>query len=544
MPDVLLIQPPIHDFYLTAKRTVPYGLACIAAALDRQGISVMLLDALATRKVRPLPWPANLHYLQAYYGRPDRSPMALFHAYRHYGYSFEHIAQQARACGAPIVGIASLFTPYARQAFDTAAAVKKTCPDAIIVLGGHHPTTLPEHALSHPAVDFVLRGEGEAAMPAFVQAYRNGVAPDAVPGIGYRRSDGSLCINPPACMTAIDAYPAPAPQWSASAFYRRNHRRTCVVTASRGCPMPCSYCCIGKTSAIPYRRRSIAAVLAEIDAVLETGEVGFIDFEDENLALDHSWFNALLTGLIQRNPRRSIELRAMNGLFPPSLNADLIRLMHRAGFRSLNLALASICPEQLKRFNRPDVRRTFDAALAAARRTGMDAVGYIIIGAPGQKADDSMADLRYLAERRVLAGVSVFYPAPGSADYRRCKTLHLLPDDPALLRGSVLPVDHTTSRLQTVTLLRLGRLVNFIKALHDQGEVVPPPEAYNGRRFYEDTSRLEIGKKLLQWFRADAIIRGVTPQGDVYRHRADARLAELFQQYLEDPTRIQGVHGI
>ncbi len=40
MPDVLLVQPPIRDFYLTAKRTIPYGLASIAAAVAARGFSV------------------------------------------------------------------------------------------------------------------------------------------------------------------------------------------------------------------------------------------------------------------------------------------------------------------------------------------------------------------------------------------------------------------------------------------------------------------------------------------------------------------------
>jgi hypothetical protein len=52
MPDILLIQPPIQDFYLTAKRTMPYGLACIAGALRQAGFSVAILDALATAKTR------------------------------------------------------------------------------------------------------------------------------------------------------------------------------------------------------------------------------------------------------------------------------------------------------------------------------------------------------------------------------------------------------------------------------------------------------------------------------------------------------------
>ena len=50
MSDILLIQPPIRDFYLTAKRTIPYGLASIAAMLEADGFTVTILDALATRK--------------------------------------------------------------------------------------------------------------------------------------------------------------------------------------------------------------------------------------------------------------------------------------------------------------------------------------------------------------------------------------------------------------------------------------------------------------------------------------------------------------
>ena len=54
MPDILLIQPPIKDFYLTRKRTVPYGLACLAASLEQAGFSVGLfaLFALAIFSLR------------------------------------------------------------------------------------------------------------------------------------------------------------------------------------------------------------------------------------------------------------------------------------------------------------------------------------------------------------------------------------------------------------------------------------------------------------------------------------------------------------
>ena len=55
--NILLIQPPIRDFYLTAKRTIPYGLASIAAGLIEAGFCVQILDALATAKSRVLDLP-------------------------------------------------------------------------------------------------------------------------------------------------------------------------------------------------------------------------------------------------------------------------------------------------------------------------------------------------------------------------------------------------------------------------------------------------------------------------------------------------------
>jgi hypothetical protein len=81
MADILLIQPPIRDFYLTAKRTIPYGLTCIASVLIKSGYSVDILDGLATAKARVRDLPEQLGYLRQYYGQPDRSPVALFYDY-------------------------------------------------------------------------------------------------------------------------------------------------------------------------------------------------------------------------------------------------------------------------------------------------------------------------------------------------------------------------------------------------------------------------------------------------------------------------------
>jgi hypothetical protein len=240
---------------------------------------------------------------------------------------------------------------------------------------------------------------------------------------------------------------------------------------------------------------------------------------------------ALLAGIQARFGRQGLELRAMNGLFPPSLDADMVAAMRAAGFRALNLALATTARRQLVRFRRPDVRRAFEAALSLAAANRLEAVGYIIVGAPGQRAEDSLGDLCYLAERRVLAGVSLFYPSPGSLDFTRCRERGLLPTHPSLLRATALPLSDSTSRLEGITLLRLGRLLNFLKALAAAGEPSPQPEGFDGN-LPPGADRREIGRRLAAWFLNDGRLRGVTPQGEIYEHRVERALTARFAEIL------------
>jgi radical SAM superfamily enzyme YgiQ (UPF0313 family) len=534
MVDVLLIQPPIRDFYLTVKRTIPYGLTCLAAALIEDGFSVRIMDALATSKSRITDVPGEMAYTQHYFAKADQSPFALFHHYRHYGYSFDHIAKMARESGAFLVGISSLFTPYTGEAVKTAEIVKACLSSCKIVLGGHHPTAMPDIVMQSSAVDFVIRGEGEASIAKLARAVKNGGPYSDIPGLVYRELNQELRIPRPAVITDLDRSPLPAFDLIQHKFYKRSARTTAVVMTSRGCPLKCSYCSMGASSYLPFRRRCIESVMAEINTAVENYEVGFIDFEDENLALDRNWFLELLQSITDRFGARQLELRAMNGLFPPALDAEVIAAMQSAGFKTLNLSLGTTSAAQLQRFQRPDIRQALEDVLNLCAINELNAVGYIIIAAPDQNAADSVADLLFLAHKRVLAGVSVFYPAPGSVDYEYCENLGILPPEFSCMRSSALPLSHTTTRLESVTLLRLGRILNFMKSLLDRGSKVPEPSPAR-EKVNTPEDRIESGKQLLQHFLHDGKIRGTTPDGTVFEHR----IAEhLTKQFLEGIKKI------
>lgn len=548
MTDILLIQPPIRDFYMTAKRTIPYGLACIASALIQAGFTVEILDALATRRSRILETPAEMDYLRGLYGGADVSPFALFHRFRHYGRSFSFIEKAVRESGAFLVGISSLFTAYSGEAMRTAEVAKKALPHSWVAVGGHHATELPEAVMQCRAVDFVLRGEGETSMPVLAQRLKAGADISSVPGIVYRTSNDGIHIGQPAITNTPDDCPLPASHLIEHRYYSRKSRGSTVVVASRGCPLHCSYCATGASSYIRYRRRSVARVLHEIECAVGEDAVGFIDFEDENISMDRLWFLELLQGIGKLTRGRGIELRAMNGIFPPTLDEEVIRSMKDAGFKVLNLSLGTTSRTQLKAFGRPDATSSFDECMVHAAVNGLEAVGYIIVGAPGQDPLDSVADLLYLASRNVLAGVSVFYPAPGSRDFARCREAGLLPSEYSLMRSTALPISDRTTRLDSITLLRLGRILNFIKSLRDVestsvnvGKYGATSKSLHHAESAEDDlerdswhreARRRAGLTLLRTFLLDATIPGMTPQGETFRHKASEALCQAFRTGL------------
>ena len=538
MSDIVLVQPPIRDFYLTQKRTFPYGLSRIAASLRKAGFDVELIDGLATSKKKRIALPESMQEAADLYGPPDASPFGLFNGYRHFGYSFEHLASQVRSAKPWLVGISSLFTAYSNEALHLAKTIKKFHPNCKIVLGGHHPTAFPEMVLETPDVDFVIRGDGEAAMTELAICIRKGTGLDAVAGLAFRNARGTTVVKEPAELRHLERLPPPALDLIRLDFYSRNNRAAIVVAASRGCPMQCRYCCFGSGSSVSYRRMPWNGVMVEIAAALSRYDVGFIDFEDEHLSLDREGMIGFLEEFRERFGDRGIELRAMNGLYPPSLDAQLVAAMRTAGFRTLNLSLGSTDPAQMKRFNRPHILDAFDRCLRLAENNGLDAVGYLLIAAPDQTAKASLADLLCLAEKRVLIGVSVYYPAPGSADYAWCAQEGLLPADVALFRSTALPLAHRTTRIETVTLMRICRMINFIKRLADAGINL---DRLDKTPVHEGMSRRDRdGIDLLRLFLEDGRIRGIDCQGRFFLHRVDETLVESFRSAIPN-IRFRGV---
>jgi hypothetical protein len=86
---------------------------------------------------------------------------------------------------------------------------------------------------------------------------------------------------------------------------------------------------------------------------------------------------------------------------------------------------------------------------------------------------------------------------------------------------------HQTDRTQTVTLLRLGRVINFMKHLMDLGHTLPVP-AKPPRWIDPNADRLSTGKQLLAAFLENGVIWGVDNGGNLYPHTIDPSLTRRF----------------
>src|SRR5215470_4577601 len=468
---ILLIQPPVEDFYQTSLRTLPVGLLYLAASLRCAGIDVEILDCQATMHRHVLEVPPEFTYLERYYQPGNLSPFKLFSHYRHYGLAWEAIHERIRQAQADVIGISALFTPFYREALHIAALAKAVDPTCPVIMGGAHVNACPEQVLADPHVDFVVLGEGERTLPELVRALgaNRHAALSALCGVGYKARGKLYLPDHGDLIEDIDALPLPARDLIDPARYTLAGKRVTMLITSRGCPYHCTFCSIFLTAGRQFRTRSLPSIIAEMQLCRERFGTQIFDIEDDNFSFDQKRATTILAAIREEFGEQGIELLAMNGISAANVSESLVEAMQRTGFRALNLALVTSDKQRQRATRRPGSTPHFDRVVQQGAEVGLEMVNYVILGLPDSSLEEMLASIIHLMERPVLIGPSVFYATPGTESYRQCLERGLLTSpELALQRSTCFPVEtpHCT-RLDLVTLFRLCRVLNGIKARLD-----------------------------------------------------------------------------
>jgi radical SAM superfamily enzyme YgiQ (UPF0313 family) len=462
---IMLIQPPIQDFYQTSIRTQPIGLAYLAAVLRTCGHAVEILDGQTGGK-RAIPIPSELSYLQKFYPFDDRSPFKLYSGYYHFGMDWNEIRKRIEDSKADVYGISSSFTPYHGEALEIARIIKQWDGRKTVIMGGAHISCDPEGVLRSPFIDYVVLGEGEIRLPFLLEKIEKGkiLGIREIDGIGYR-VNGDVRINPlKAFVEDLNSLPHPSRELLNLDRYRIRKKRSTMIITSRGCPHQCAYCSSHLVMGTSFRSRTPEAILKEMMECQNQYGIRIFDIEDDNFTYDIERAKKLMSLIIEAFGEGNLELSAMNGISFTSLDGELLTLMRRAGFHTINLSFVSADPSMRKRMGRPEPTTKFDKILEKADQVGLNVIAYAILGMPGQTIEEMADTLIYLMGKNVLIGPSIYYPTPRTPLFEKCKKENILPSSLSQWRSSAFPVETKEfDRLDLITLFRLARSINFIK---------------------------------------------------------------------------------
>lgn len=318
-------------------------------------------------------------------------------------------------CLSLITGQHPLFLERARQ-------IKAAYPHLLVLAGGPHPTFYPE-CIDEPCIDAICRGEGDIALPAFVDTVdRSGALPENLANWWIKLPDGTISRNDVAPLIE-DLDRLPYPDHSIFDRLRPGAKPVTVfVMASRGCPFNCSYCFnhayreLYQGRGVMCRRRSVGHVVAEIKQLRQSYPLQMVVFQDDTFNLDKNW--------LQEFAER---YASETGLpFHCHLRADLLDentadLLRQAGCFSVKLGLEA-GREEVRNgiLKRGMSLEQFEKACALLHRNGIRFATENILGVPGTTLDDDL--FTYSVNRRIrpqhsFASLMQVYPRTGIAAY-------------------------------------------------------------------------------------------------------------------------------
>jgi len=259
-----------------------------------------------------------------------------------------------------------------------------------VVLGGPHPTLLPEEAAQH--ADTVLIGEAEGVWPTLIEDFQTG----RLKRFYQSAAPPSLAGLPPARRELIEGR-----------AYGRG-----VLIATRSCPHACGYCMLPHYYHHQYRCRPCAEVIAEAASIKEKALI----FWDDNIIGNLDYARELFRGLIPLRKRWTSQ-----ATFNIVDHDDLIRLSASSGCEALFIGLESISASSLretgKAFNKPrryldGIKKLHDAGIAV--QTGL------VFGFDSDDVTVFERTLEFLERAGVdVASIGSLTPFPGTPIFRK-----------------------------------------------------------------------------------------------------------------------------
>lgn len=278
----------------------------------------------------------------------------------------------------------------ARRAYQLAAHYRKQ--GIKVVMGGYHPTLLPDEARLH--CDALVAGEAE---PVWENLLHDAARGELKP---FYRGTGS--------------YDPAGIRYDETIFKGKKYLKIVPVQAGRGCKFSCDFCSVSAFFEKKSKLRPVEQVLAEIR---RRGGIYFA-LVDDNIFLDKTYTRNLLEGLKPLKKKWGCQVSLdITG------HEELVALMAKSGCISVTIGFESLNRANLKSMKKTvNLKNDYEKAIGIFKKYGIMVHASFVFGYDGDRNDSFEKTLDFALEHNFfMANFNPLIPHPGTELYRRLK---------------------------------------------------------------------------------------------------------------------------
>lgn len=395
---ILLINPPLNFKLIMHPPMPPYGLALIAAVLEKEGHQVNILDIDALKL------------------------------------SKKEVQKRLLYTDYDVVGITSYLTSFTYLEWLT-KTIREIKSNINIIIGGSLASSFPKTVLENTKANIVVVGEAENTIKELIYKIQEGQDLKSVKGIFIKNNNNLFYTGEPILPENLDAIPFPAWHLFPLKAYFEDKVSSEVeknfglrTMTSRGCPYNCKYCALILGRRMRYR--TIENVISELEYYKKEYKLTTIYLRDDIFTVDRSRVIEFCNALI----RKEIDMKWGCVTSVKHLDQELLKIMRRAGCSFIAVGIESFSDNILRRMGRPVNAKMMIEAIKNIQKTDIEVIGFFIVGYPGENKETINTTLRYIKELKIKATANLILPLPGTKLYEEVKKQNRLPDEVKLLR--------------------------------------------------------------------------------------------------------------
>ncbi len=285
----------------------------------------------------------------------------------------------------------SMLTLTAPRGYEIAKKFRQLNPEGKIIMGGIHPTFLPEEALQY--ADLVVCGEAEEIILDLIE---------------YGWEEKIVQGKPVEDLDSL-----PMPDWKL--VYNSDKIYVKPVMTSRGCPYDCTFCTVTKMFGRHYRFNSPERVLEEIFSTSHRR----IFFYDDNFGANRKRLKEILKGMIHKKFRGSWYAQLRTDV---TREDETVSLMSESGCGHVLIGFESISDRTLEEYNKHQKSTDILNSIRSFHSHGIGVHGMFVLGADSDEPGIFQDTLNFCRENELdTAQFGVLTPFPGTDTYYKFK---------------------------------------------------------------------------------------------------------------------------